>query len=260
MNTFQDNNPLVSVLLPVFNVGHHLSECLDSILSQSYENLEIIAIDDYSRDDSWKILKIYKRVDNRIKIYRNVKHYGKPVTLNRCLSRAKGKFITLMDAKDMLYKDRIKKQLKFLLENPKVSAVGVQCTFINEQNKRIGKSNFPSEYNTIYDQPLHRVSIHFETVMINKYLIPKDLLKFDVDAHPFMYSEIIIQLLQYGQLVNLPEYLQYHRPTNSHKATSLKQIPSLIKLWVKSIETYDYKPSIRSFFLSAFKQPTLSTQ
>lgn len=252
MKTQQQQN-LVSILLPTFNVGHFLPQCLDSILAQSHENLEIIAIDDFSRDDTWKILKIYKKFDKRIKIYRNVKHYGKAVSLNRCLTRAKGAYLTVMDAKDIMYKDRLKKQLKFLEEKEKAVAVGVECTYIDSKNKRTGKSEFPSEYDAIYHKPLHGVSMNFETVLIKRALLPKDLIKFNVDAHPFMYSDIIIKLLQFGTICNLPDFLHYHRTENPNKTTSLKQIPNLFKLWVKSMDSYDYKPSIRSFFLSPFK-------
>lgn len=260
MRVINNNSPLVSLLLPVFNTGAFLPQCLDSLLSQNYDNVEIIAIDDFSKDDSWKILKIYKKFDKRIKIYRNVKHYGKAVTLNRCLKKAKGEFLTVMDAKDIVYKDRIKKQVSFLENNPKVVGIGTQCNFIDWKDKKTGKSEFPSEFDEIYHKPLHGVSLHFETVMINRTLLPKDLLKFNVHADPFMYSDIIIKLLQFGKLQNLPHVLQYHRTDNPNKTTPLTQIPDLVKLWIKSIDTYDYKPSVRSFFLSAFKIPGLSTQ
>src|SRR5579883_1973115 len=127
MNSAQQ--PLVSILLPVFNIGHYLPDSLDSLLASSHENIEIIAIDDFSKDDSWKILRLYKQIDKRIRIYRNVKHYGKAITLNRLLKKAKSNFIMFMDGKDMVYKHKIKKQLTFLLENPKVAAAGTQCTF-----------------------------------------------------------------------------------------------------------------------------------
>lgn len=260
MNTLVDHKPLISVLLPVYNVGHYLSECLDSLLSQNYEHIEIIAIDDFSRDDSWKILKMYKKYDKRIRIYRNVKHYDKATTLNRALKRAKGQFVAMMDAKDVVYKERFTKQIKFLLDNEKVVAVGTQCTLVNANNKKIGKTSFPEEYDALYHKPLHTVSINFESVMIHKVLLPKDLLKFNTDPKVLMYSDLLIKLIQYGQITNLPFVLQYRRIAPTTFQTTLKDIPNLVKLWIRSIDTYDYKPSFRSFFSSAFKSPTFSTQ
>lgn len=255
-----EQKPLVSLLLPVFNMGHFLPQCLDSLLEQHYGNIEIVAIDDFSRDDSWRILKLYRKFDKRIKIYRNVKHYGKGITLNRALSRAKGQFIAMMDGKDVVYKERFTKQIKFLLDNEKAVAVGIQCTLLDWNGKKVGKTEFPQEYDALYHKPLHTVSINFESVMINKQLLPKDLLKFDTNEKAMIYSDLLIKLIQYGQIANLPFTLQYRRTEKSTTQTTLKDIPNLFKLWIKSIDAYDYKPSVRSFFSSVFKSPTLSTQ
>lgn len=251
--------PLVSIILPVYNSGAHLSESLNSLLSSSHPNIEIIAIDDFSKDDSWKILRIYKSIDKRVKIYKNVKHYGLGITLNRALKKIKGQYVMCMDAEDICYKDKIKKQLKFLQQNEKVVAVGTQCTFIDDDAKKLGISSFPSENDAIYHIPLHSVSIQFETLLVNKFLLPKDLLRFNTQEEKFLYSDILIKLLAYGQLINLPTPLQYHRKHTHKNAFSISQIPSLVQLGIKSIAQHDYKPSIRYIYHSIFK-PSLSTQ
>jgi cellulose synthase/poly-beta-1,6-N-acetylglucosamine synthase-like glycosyltransferase len=80
--------PLVSVILPVCNASRHLSACLESILKQKHQRIEVIAIDDKSIDASVKILKAYRRRDRRIKVFTNVKRYGLAITLNRALKQA----------------------------------------------------------------------------------------------------------------------------------------------------------------------------
>ena len=255
-----DTRPLVSVLLPVFNVGHFLPACLDSVLSQNYDNIEVIAIDDFSRDDSWKILRLYRKYDKRLKIYRNVKHYGKGVTLNRALKKAKGHFLAMMDAKDVVYKERFIKQIRFLLDNEKTVAVGAQCMLMDADNKKAGRTEFPQEYDALYHKPIHTVSINFESIMINKLLLPKDLLKFDTAEKAMLYSDLLIKLIPFGQITNLPFTLQYRRIGNSTTQSSLKDIPNLIKLWIKTIDIDDYKPSFRTFVSSVFKAPTLFGQ
>ncbi len=259
MKIYQDTLPLISVIISVFNNGTQLSECLNSLLSQSYPNLEIIAIDDFSKDDSWKILKIYKSIDKRIKVYKNVKHYGQGITFNRALRKIKGQYVVFMDPEDKSYKEKLAKQLHFLEKNEKVVAVGTQCTFIDDDNKRLGVSNFPSENDAIYHTPLHSVSIQFETLMINRFLLPKDLLKFATQPTQFLYTDILIKLLAYGQLINLPQALQYHRKHTNKKAFQITQIPSLIRLGITSIAQRDYRPSLRYIYNSLFK-PNLSAQ
>lgn len=254
MNT----RPLLSILLPVYNTGHYLPNCLDSLIDSSYDNLEIIAIDDLSKDDSWKILKLYKKMDKRIKIYRNVKHYDKALTLNRLLRKAKGQYIAIMDAKDIVYKHKFAKQVAFLEKNPKISAVGTQCTFINAVGKKTQTSNFPLVTEVIYHRPLHGITLDFETVMINRHVLPKDALYFNPNS-TLLYSDIIMKLLQFGDITNLPSLLQYRRTENPHRHTTITKIPSLIKLWLKSMDSYDYRPNFRSI-LSSFKLPRISTQ
>lgn len=260
--SISEEKPLISVLLPVFNNGAYLSDCLDSILNESYENFEIIAIDDFSRDDSWKILKIYKKFDKRIRIYKNVKQYGKAITLNRCIARAKGQYIAFMEPEDVLYKDKFRKQINFLKTNPNTSAVGVQCTFLNMDGKKIGESRYPESFDAIYHKPHHGISIHFETVMINRLVLPKDLLRFNTKSDTLLYSSLLVKLLQFGQLVNIPQRLQYHRKhsiiNKEELINRLFQIPHFIVLWISSIDQYDYRPSLRSFFFSIFQQPISS--
>ena len=255
---FSDTQPLVSVLLPVYNVGHYLPDCLDSLLDSSYDNLEIIAIDDFSKDDSWKILRLYKKMDKRIRTYRNVKHYDKAITLNRLLRKAKGQYIAIMDAKDIVYKNKFKKQVAFLEKNPKFSAIGTQCTFINAAGKKTQTSNFPLLTEAIYQRPLHGITLDLETVTINRSTLPKDALYFNPNS-TLLYSDIIMKLLQFGDITNLPTLLQYRRTESPHRHTTITKIPSLIKLWLTSMDSYDYRPTFRSI-LSSFRQPDLSTQ
>lgn len=245
--------PIISVLLPVYNNAYFLPECLDSLLTQSYEQIEIIAIDDFSRDDSYKVLKAFRQIDKRLRVYQNVKHYGKAMTLNRCLKRAKGQYIAFMDAEDILYRDRLKRQLNFLQNNTKVVAVGTQCTFITEQGKRLSKSSYPQDAEHVYNKPIHGISMQFETVMINKYQLPKDLLYFNTKSDTLLYSDLVVKMLAFGALTNLPDTLQYHRKHTDSMPTLLKEIPTLLKVWTRYIAEQDYKLSLKSLYATFFK-------
>lgn len=246
--------PEVSILLPVHNSEKHLSECLKSLLKQSYRAIEVIAIDDFSTDNSYKILQKFKKRDKRLRVYKNVKRYGYEITLNRLFARAKGQFIGFADADDINEKERIRKQREFLLTNPQVVAVGTQVRFINDAGKRIGKSRFPVKNSHIYQNTLHGISVQFETLLINKFNLPKDLLKVDTNIHPFTYSDFLIKLLPYGKFANLPNFLYQHRRNPQDYFQDLKQnVFTLFKLWVKSSADYDYKPSFKSIFNSVIK-------
>jgi len=243
----KNQKPLVSVLLPVHNNEKHLEGCVESLLSQSYKNIEVIAIDDKSSDKSFKILKKIRKKDKRLRIYRNVKKYGFCLTLNRSLRRAKGQFIAVMEATDRSVSTKIRKQVRFLLENESISAVGTQCLFIDEKNKKIGKSEFPQENQNIYSSPLHGISMQFETLLINKLTLPKDLLKFKSNSFPFVYNDLVLKILSYGKIANLSEHLHYHRKHPDTYFDDLKRnMASFIKLGIKSIFLYNYKPNFKS--------------
>ncbi|MDP2637602.1 MAG: glycosyltransferase family 2 protein, partial [Candidatus Levybacteria bacterium] len=111
------DKPLVSVLLPVHNSEKFLADCLKSLLSQSYRQIEIIAIDDKSSDNSLKILRSFSKKYKKLRVYKNIKRYGVVMTLNRLLKRAKGDYIAFMDASDISNRQRIKKQIEFIMGN-----------------------------------------------------------------------------------------------------------------------------------------------
>lgn len=238
----QTRQPLVSILLPICNSRHFLSDCLKSLLSQSYKNLEIIAYDDYSKDNSYQILKAYKKKDKRLRVYKNKKRYGMAICLNRALRRAKGTLIAFMDPNDIATRDRIRRQVSFLLRNPQIVVVGTQ----------IAKTRFPQDHQTIVHSLLAGNSFHFETAMINRQMLPKDLLFLKQAAYPLLFSDLFLKLLPYGEMANLPWILQQRRSTLEEKQ-GIKLIP-LLKLWLTSLTTLNYRLSLRFLFTPLIKQ------
>lgn len=243
---------LVSIVLPVYNAGEQLRDCLDSLIRQTYTELEIIVIDDLSRDQTHKILSEYRKLDKRIKVYRNKKHYGLTVCYNRGLTHAHGQFITFMNPADRSSLHRIKRQVRFLHHNPRIVAVGTQYFDITADNTRLQPSNLPLLHNEIYKTFLHRLSIKPETLLINRELLPRDILKFGYHKYPFIFTELFVKFFQYGSFANLPQAYYYHRidkkMPRSNKST-LNHALSVSKIWLASIANYEYRPSLRSFVL-----------
>ena len=95
-------NPIVSVIIPVYNVEKYLRECLDSVINQTYKNLEIICINDCSTDSSDKILEEYAQKDSRIIIKKNQQNLGLGLSRNEGIKIAKGKYIHCLDSDDWM--------------------------------------------------------------------------------------------------------------------------------------------------------------
>lgn len=251
---------LVSIIIPVYNAAEFLPQCLQTLIKQIYPHIEIIAIDDYSKDNSLKILQEYKKKyqktrpqqSRKIEILRNKKHYGVAVCYNRALRIARGQFVTFMDSSDLVSLHRLKRQVNYLHANPKTVAIGSQYTSINENNKSFKKSSLPQEHEKIYHTTLlPSRSIKPETILINRLLLPKDLLYFTTNKYPLLFTEVLIKLLQYGKIANLKQSFYFHRvgigrlPRRSSK---LKHTFSLLQLFLKSRTIYDYRPSLKLLF------------
>lgn len=240
---------VVTVILPVYNASKFLPDCLNSLALQTYQDLQIIVIDDHSRDDSLKVLRQHKRKFANMEIYHNKKRYGLAVCYNRALKRARGKYIAFMNPHDVNAISRFKRQVNFLLNNPKTVAVGTQYTRIDESNKKLERSDLPEEHETIYDTLIHTSSLYPESVMINRTLLPKDLLYFKNNKYPFIYTEVFVKFFQYGKVANIRQSLYFHREgmkRPGRKASRMNQMVSMMKLWLSSRSNYDYKPSLRS--------------
>ena len=126
------NEPLVTVLMPVYNAEKYLPNALESILNQTYKNLEILIINDGSTDNSEKIILSYN--DPRIR-YIKQNNVGVGETLRRGVELATGELIRRMDADDLTTLDSIEIQVKFLLKHPKFGMVAAQQCHITENGK-----------------------------------------------------------------------------------------------------------------------------
>ena len=115
--------PKVSVLMPVYNTKEEfLKESVESILNQTYQEFELIIVDDGSSNDVEAIIKKYN--DSRIRFYKNEQNLGVAKTRNKLLGLAQGEYCAWQDSDDIAYPERLEKQVEFLDKNKEISAVG----------------------------------------------------------------------------------------------------------------------------------------
>jgi glycosyltransferase involved in cell wall biosynthesis len=113
--------PLVSVVICVYNAGPHLRPALLSVINQTYKNLEVLVVDDGSTDGCLDAVQDLL-ADARVRVFRQA-NAGKPAALNRALNNARGEFYAVHDADDISYPKRIEKQLEALLNEPRLAAI-----------------------------------------------------------------------------------------------------------------------------------------
>lgn len=238
--------PLISVIMPVYNAGNYLVESIESILEQSYKNFEFVIVNDASNDNSLKILKKYKKKDKRIRLYSFQRRQGVSHTVKYAIDRARGKYLARMDADDVAYNYRLEKQLRYLLRHPKTVAIGAQCKLINKRGQVIGEKLFPTEFKDIYSYIFKFVPVQQPTLMINKKRLPKDFVYYEDGMNTAEEVELFFKLFKYGKVENLPTHLLYYRIHD--KNTSLRNLRSTFLLTfysrVKAIFVHDYKPTL----------------
>ncbi len=109
-------NELVSIIVPIFNAERYIGNCLDSILSQNYKNIEVLLINDGSTDNSKKIIEDYKNRDSRINII-NQENLGAPEARNKGIKLSKGKYLMFFDSDDILNEDSIELLVNSISKN-----------------------------------------------------------------------------------------------------------------------------------------------
>ena len=118
-----DSHPKISVVIPIYNTSHYLKKCLNSIINQTYQNLEIILIDDGSTDNSPKIIKEFAKKDQRIIIITQ-KNQGQSAARNAGLKKSTGDFISFVDSDDEIAPDFYEKHLKAFTHNTSLTVCG----------------------------------------------------------------------------------------------------------------------------------------
>lgn len=131
---------LISVIIPVYNAEKYLGRCLDSIISQSYSNLEIILIDDCSKDNSLKICEEYAKKDRRIKIIKNEKNLGQAGARNKGIKQSKGDYITFVDNDDVIDLRMYETLLNDIVKN-NVKIAGCATSLVFEDGASINNYN-----------------------------------------------------------------------------------------------------------------------
>ena len=128
------NNPLVSVIVPVYNVGPYLEECLISIISQTYRNLEILIVDDGSNDGSEILCDEFRQRDDRIQVFHHQINQGVSVARNIALDHMTGDFVVFCDSDDYYFPNYVQRMVEKILEsNSDIVICGYQVCYFNDK-------------------------------------------------------------------------------------------------------------------------------
>lgn len=203
---------LISIIVPIYNVEKYVKKCIESIINQTYKNIEIILINDGSKDTSLSICKDYKNKDKRIKLI-NQENGGVSKARNKGLNIAKGEYIVFIDSDDYITKNYIEKLLNAAIETG-ADVVESNYIRIEDSGKIIEKSNIKNYYskNNYEINKGFLENIFFKNMLWNK-IFKKSVIK-NLKFKDYKTSEdfefLVNVYLNTNIKVNIEDYLYYY--------------------------------------------------
>lgn len=232
-------NNMVSIIVPVYNASKFLNQCVMSLREQSYENLQIILIDDQSSDDSLDILHKHGSEDNRIDIISLKENVGQSMARNIGLKKAVGAYISFCDADDWLHPDFIQTMVSLIEEENVDIALcdyninGVSCESSWDRKKIVGNEKILEFFydSGVYNRIMNKV---YCRKVIEGIMFPKDR---NLKEDACWTANVLART---DSLIRIPDGLYNYRIVNistSHKKNKPKKL--LIGMYRNDLEKYN---------------------
>ena len=129
--------PKISIITPAYNCEKYLEQSVDSVLSQTWQDWELLIIDDCSKDNTYALMQKIAKKDKRIRILQNPQNSGAAATRNNGVRQAAGEWIAFIDSDDLWEPDKLEKQMALSAKNPEAAFVFTGSAFIDAQGNRI---------------------------------------------------------------------------------------------------------------------------
>ena len=210
-----NNEPLVSVIMATFNEPERfIKDSINSILNQTYHNLELLIADDSSKDETIRAIDECASSDNRVKIVRKKERMGFVNALNIALMEAKGEYIARMDGDDVAVSDRFSKQVAFFERHPNIDVLGGAMNIQNGKSEITSVRHYPTGGLKLLCWMSLRDPVGHPTVMFRRSIIDKGLYYDETMNKGCEDTEFWFRLRNNGfKIANLQEPLVNYRIT-----------------------------------------------
>lgn len=258
MSNEKKDKPIVSVVMPIYNAERYLAQAIDSILSQTLKNFELILINDASTDKTLQIIYKFKRKDKRIRIINNRKNLQMAKSLNLAIDLAKSDLIARMDQDDISLPHRLEVQYTFMQSHPNVAIVGNDVLIIDENGKIISERTYPTTSNHLKKILFRYSAFAHPTVMFRKYAFQR-VKGYNPQKHPCEDIDLWFRLGRKYQFASIPRFLLKYRvslTSGSHQNLKKTEIIGL-KIKIDAIKKYGYKPVLYDIIYNILQFTTL---
>jgi glycosyltransferase involved in cell wall biosynthesis len=217
--------PMVSVIMPVHNGAEWLTETLQALYAQTYQNFEIILIDDASTDHLDEVLS--SQVDERLRVFRLPQNAGVSAARNRGISEALGRYVAFCDADDLCLPQRLQKQIEFLESQPEIGFCGSAFTCFDTEDRETVRH--PLEHEEIRRRLMEGNCFGLSTVMVRTHLL--QTCRFDSNLNSAEDYDLWTRLILRGEhTANLPEkLLKYRLHTSQISRKNSKDLDQILR-------------------------------
>lgn len=214
---------LISLILPVYNGEQYIADTIKSILNQTFTNFELVIVNDGSTDETINVIKKFN--DPRIVLF-SIPHKGIIYAFNYALKKISTKYIARIDADDIYFKLKLKKQFDYLETHKNVVLCGTNAVYMAENGKVSKlKVSVPAKNNDIIKNLFSRKRAMIQSTILARTEVIKKINGYRQDIYPEDY-DLFFRINQFGKLHNLVEPLAAIR---IHKSYSHKNLLMLIK-------------------------------
>lgn len=235
--TYEKHNEKVSIILSVYDRFDHLAESIQSLINQTYQNIEIIVVVEFSSKQK-AVNKLLNKINNgTIIIVNNKKRLGFAESLNIGIKTSTGTFIARMDDDDISELNRIERQVEYLRDNPEIGIVGSYIQCFGKYKDRW--DSVPIDPEECKAHMLFSTSLYHPTIMMRRNIIEKYNLYYDPNYFTEDY-ELWSRAIKYTKISNIPEYLvKYRTAENNITAISSDKVHnSHISVMKKQLKEY----------------------
>lgn len=204
--------PTISVLMPVYNAERYLALAIESVLSQTYTDFELVIVNDGSTDSSKRIISAF--TDDRIRYLENEGNKGIVYTRNRLIEEAKGKYIAWLDSDDVALENRLKVQHRFLEQHPDYDICGSYAKKVDESGRVTGSIKLFSKDIDVRCNLLFTNSLITSSVMGRIETFRKNF--FNPTFTVTEDYDLWCRISKIGKLKNIPKYLIHYRWHNTN--------------------------------------------
>lgn len=236
-------NNLVSIITPMYNSEKYIQQCIESVINQTYKNIEMIIIDDGSTDKSRKIVLEYANKYDSIKYIKQERNMGIAEARNKGIRNSKGRFIAFLDSDDLYKKDKIEKQINFMIQN-NYAFTYTSYDLIDENSLSLNKV-VKAKDNYDYETLLKGNNIGCLTVILDKEKINCEI-EFSKNHHEDYI--LWLKLLKNNvKAYGMDETLSSYRKTNSSISHNKFKAASWTWYIYRKIEKLTFFKSVNCF-------------